>query len=147
VAVVIACVLALSGVVWAVRAAIRSRRVGPPAWRTVLLAAAALLAVPVGAAGLYLLLPVPVTETTLSRSIQRETGSAPLYSALSCVERRANRWRCSVPDSSGSGLAKYAVTAGDQCWHATLRNDDFEGRMPVRPDGCATLRDAPAFDY
>ena len=146
VAVVIACLLALLGVVWAVRAAMNSRGVGPPAWWAVLLAAAALLAVPAGAAAIYYLLPVPVTESTLAHSIARETDSLTLYSFASCSERPGRGWRCNVPDRSDSGSVTYAVTAGDQCWHATLRTEGAEGAMPARADGCATLRDAGVLD-
>ena len=131
----------LVGVVWAVRAAINSTDSGPPAWSAVGLAAAALLAVPAGAAAIYFLLPVPVSESTPVRSVERETGSAGLYSVSSCSERGEQRWRCEVADRSGSGLAHYTVSAGNRCWHARLTNDDFEGHMPARADGCTTLRD------
>jgi hypothetical protein len=144
--VAILCVLGLVGVVWAVRVAINTTDSGPRAWWAVLLAAAALLAVPVGAAAIYFLLPLPVTETILTQSLERETGSAGFYSSSSCTERGDKRWRCKVPDSSGSGLAEYAVTAGHRCWHATLRTEDVEGPMPGRADGCATLRDAGVLD-
>jgi hypothetical protein len=140
-------VLGLLGVVWAVRAAINSRDDGPPVWWAVLLAAAALLAVPTGAVATYLLLPVPITERTLTHSVERETGSAGLYSSSSCSERGGKRWRCNIADSAGSGSVEYAVTAGRQCWHASLRrNGDAEGPLPARPEGCATLRDVGIFD-
>jgi hypothetical protein len=89
---------------------------------------------------------VPVTERTLAHSVERETKSAGLYSASSCAERAGEGWRCKIIDRSGSGFADYAVTTGDQCWHATLRNDDFEGGMPARADGCATMRDLRVLD-
>ena len=142
----VACVLALLGVVWAVRAAINSTEGGPPAWWAVLLAAAALLAVPTGAAAIYHLLPVPVTESTLAHSIERETHALTLYASASCSERAAKRWRCDVPEISDSGRVEYTVTAGDQCWHATLRTEGIGGQMPARADGCATLRDAGVLD-
>jgi hypothetical protein len=146
VAVAILCVLVLVGVVWAVRAAINSTDSGARAWWAVPLAAAALLAVPAGAAAIYYLLPVPVTKTTLAHSIERETGSLILYSSSTCHELRDRRWRCTVPDASDSGSVDYAVTAGHQCWHAILRTNGAEGQMPARADGCATLRDAGVLD-
>jgi hypothetical protein len=145
VAVGVACVLALLGVVWAVRAAINSTEDGPPARWAVLLAAAALLAVPTGAAAIYYLLPVPLTETTLAHSIERETDALTLYDSASC-ERAGDGWRCDVPEISDSGMVEYAVTAGDQYWHASLRTEGVEGQMPARADGCATLRDAGVLD-
>ena len=106
-----------------------------------MLAAAVLLAVPAVAVATYFVLPVPVTERTLTKSIERETGSAGRYNSSSCSDRPGGGWRCSISDSSGSGSVEYAVTAGDQCWQATLRTNDAEGPMPARPEGCATLRD------
>ena len=113
---------------------------------SVLLGAAVLLAVPGVAAATYFVLPVPVNERTLPHSIERETGSGGPYNSSSCSERPGGGWRCSISDSSGSGSVEYAVTAGDRCWHATLRTDDAEGPMPARAEGCATLRDAAALD-
>ena len=144
--VAILCVLGLVGVVLAVRAAISSTDSGPPAWWAVLLAAAALLAVPAGAAAIYFLLPVPITESTLAHSIERETSALTLYSSASCSELTGTAWRCDVPEISDSGTVEYAVTVGDQCWHATLRTEGAEGQMPARAEGCATLRDAGVLD-
>jgi hypothetical protein len=146
VAVGIACVLALLGVVWAVRAAINSIEGGPPAWWAVLPAAAALLAVPAGAAAIYFLVPVPITESTLAHSIERETDALTLYSSASCSEQMGTVWRCDVPEISDSGTVEYAVAVGDQCWHATLRTEGAAGQMPARADGCATLRDTGVLD-
>jgi hypothetical protein len=146
VAVAIVCVLGLVGVVWAVRAAINSADSGPPAWWAVLLAAAALLAVPAVAAAIYFLLPVPITGTTLAHSIERETDALTLYGSASCSEGPGRSWRCDVPEITDSGTVEYAVTAGDQCWHATLRTEGVEGQMPARAEGCATLRDAGVLD-
>jgi hypothetical protein len=135
----IAAVLALLGAIWLVRAMINSRGVEPPAWWAVLFAAAVLLAVPTAAVATYLLLPVPITERTLTNSVERDTGSAGM--ASECSERAAERWRCSVTDRSGSGFAQYMVTAGDRCWHARRTGIDAETPMPARPEGCTTLRD------
>ena len=146
VAVTILCVLGLVGVVWAVRAAINSTESGPPDRWAVVLAAAALLAVPAGAAAIYFLLPVPITETTLAHSIERETDALTVYSSASCSEQTGTAWRCDVPEISDSGTVEYAVTVGDQCWHATLRTEGAEGLMPPRAEGCATLRDAGVLD-
>ena len=145
-AVAILCVLGLVAVVWAVRAAINSTDSGPPAWWAVLLAAVALLAVPAGAAAIYFLLPVPITESTLAHSIERETDALTLYSSSSCSEQTGAAWRCDVPDISDSGTVEYAVTVGDQCWHATLRTEGAEGQMPAHAEGCATLRDVSVLD-
>jgi hypothetical protein len=139
VAVAMAAVLALLGAVWLVRALINSRESGPPAWWAVLLAAAVLLAVPVAAVATYLLLPVPLTEGTLTQSIERETHSAGFSSE--CSKREERSWRCSIDDTSGSGVAQYDVTAGRSCWDASRRGGDAETPMPARPEGCTALRD------
>jgi heme/copper-type cytochrome/quinol oxidase subunit 2 len=146
VAVGVVAVLALFGAFRLVRALVNTRESGPPAWWAVLLAAVVLLVVPAVAVATYFVLPVPVTERTLTQSIERETGSAGLHNSSSCSGRPGGAWRCSISDSSGSGSVEYAVTAGDQCWHATLRTNDAEGPMPARPEGCATLRDVRVFD-
>jgi hypothetical protein len=145
-AVAILCVLGLVGVVWAVRAAINSTDSGPPACWAVLLAAAALVAVPAGAAAIYFLLPVPVTESTLAHSIERETDALTLYSSASCSEQTGTAWRCDVPEISDSGTVEYAVTVGDRCWRASLRTEGAGGEMPARADGCAKLRDVRVLD-
>ncbi len=87
----------------------------------------------------YFLLPVPVSERSLTNSIERETRSAALSSE--CSEIVDGRWRCHVNDSSGSGTSDYAVDTGFSCWHARRTADDAEVPMPRRPDGCAKLRD------
>jgi len=89
---------------------------------------------------------VPITETTLVNSVERETNALTLYGSASCSEEVVKRWRCDVPERSDSGMVEYAVTAGDQCWHATLSTEGAEGVMPARADGCATLRDAAVLD-
>jgi hypothetical protein len=98
------------------------------------------VAVPTAAVATYLLLPVPISERTLTNSIERDTGSASFSSE--CSERAAERWRCHVDDRSGSGYAQYVVTAGDSCWHARRTEIDAESPMPAGPAGCTTLRDA-----
>jgi hypothetical protein len=131
--------MALLAIAWCVRALVRHRATGPPAAWAVLLGAALLLAVPVAAASAYLFLPAPVSERTLTNSVERETNSAGL--ASDCSER-GNRWRCDVTDSQGSGSAGYEITAGRSCWEARRIRHDAEIPMPRRPDGCTTLRDA-----
>jgi hypothetical protein len=136
----IACAIGLLGVVWAVRTAINGRGSESPAWWAVLLAAAALLAVPVGVVATYFFLPVPISERTLVNSMERKTDSAGLGSQ--CSERRHRRWLCNINDGHGSGSAGYDVTAGRSCWHGSRSGRrDAETPMPERPGGCTTMRD------
>lgn len=137
--VLLAAVLVLVGVRWAVSGLIdvRSGGGGPAPW-AVLVGAGLLLALPLCAVAAYFLLPAPTSATTLINSLERETGSAGRIGA--CIQRSGERWRCRVNDSSGSGLAGYAVTAEARCWRAT-RYAEGEGPMPPRAQGCTTLRD------
>jgi hypothetical protein len=130
---------ALVGVVLLIRALIGIRAEGPPPWWAVLLGALVLLAVPAVAAAAYFRLPAPLTERTLLNSIDREENSS--FEATSCSkEELPQSWTCELADPSGN-FAEYSVTAGQRCWYAN-RTDNLAGTgLPLKPEGCAKLRD------
>ena len=106
-----------------------------------IVAAVALAAVGVA---IVMLAHGPVDLGSLTRSVERESGSAAgQLDARSpgCVEDDAGGWQCVVIDSGLSGTASYYVRpSGGSCWTARLTSTVGEP-MPQTISGCVLLRD------
>jgi hypothetical protein len=80
--------------------------------------------------------PPELTAARVASSLMDEIGSAGLEEEGACARLRQGRWRCDVPDTSGSGAAVYVVTATSRsCWEAR-RTKLYGERAPRTASGC-----------
>jgi hypothetical protein len=90
----------------------------------------------------YYLAPGRVNGKSLSYSLSDQAGSLATWGEGGCRRRAESRWRCFVPDSSGSGGSDYAVETDGNCWEARRLGPSGGGRaQPRAVDGCVRLRD------
>ncbi len=103
--------------------------------------AAALVAV--GSVAIWAFAHAPVDAGSLTRSVERESGSQGgiVSESSGCQTTAADIWDCEVVDSGSSGTASYHVRITEgSCWSGRLVTLTGEP-MPAQISGCVLLRD------